>query len=217
MKSILTFFVVAFIAVVIYRCSPSATTEPEIKTVAEAKAWVEPPTIVPYGGNATLFWESTNVTSVTINGTQVPNPNKGSEELKSLTSNISHILVFKGIDGQLITKTVDIIVEAKPIPTRTDTLCAKPLYPTEEKVLVDGKWTYTNLYEIEKNSPLYFYPNGKYERIKPDGTLMANGTWSWSGPNTINMDGGIFKYSLTATEFMRFQRDDTIIEIYTRK
>lgn len=210
-------FIFSIFLITLFACKDDNVPETPVPIPAMFAEAYASPSSVPYNGATTLIWKSQSVISITKDGIPLPTKN-GSEDLTSLIKDTSFTFEFKGLDGQVITKSVFITVGVQPIPTRTDSLCAKALYLTEEKVLVDGVWTYTNLQELQMTSPLYFYPNGKYKKFRPDGiTSLASGTWSWDGPNTINMDGWGYKYLLTETQFMRFKRNDTGIEIYTRK
>lgn len=212
MRFILTIFLLTNIMV---GCEEDPIFEPVVKGDAYPV-----PTSIKAGQPVTIKYSSSkDVTVVTINGAAVP-ISAGSVTYTPTTTT-DYIVKFIGpnniTDQKSFTVNVEPIVVVDPNKARTDSLCSKGLYLTEEKVLVDGVWTYTNLQEVQKTSPLYFYTNGKYEKFSPNGTLVANGNWSWDGPNTINMDGGIYKYSLTDTQFKRFKRNDTGIEIYTFK
>ena len=102
-------FIFSIFLLTIFACKE----EPAPIPVAIIEAYALP-SAVSYGGNTTLYWKSTNVTSVTKDGIPL-SATSGSKELSNLFKNTSVTLNFKGVDGQLTEKTVLILVSPAPV------------------------------------------------------------------------------------------------------
>lgn len=202
-------FILIIFLLAINGCKKEAK-EPLIVT-AEAYAL---PASVAYGGSTTLYWNSTNVISVTKDGTALPTTS-GSEDLTSLKKDTTFSFVFKGTDGNIVTKSFLIPVAVKPIPTKVDTLMSLICKSFKSLALeghsLDGKllvafelteeqkkvvWTYNddNSWTVDESA------NGKgVYRTKPGSFgFTEDGKYIW-----FNDKSNKYEFILTKDTFTR--------------
>ena len=172
------------------------------------------PESISYAGSTTLYWETNNVASATVNNIAIPI--NGSKLLEGITSDTTFVFNFTGTNKEVKTDTVKIKV-APPIvvlPTRTDTLCSRYWMLVSSKIFYQNSWLTVNLDEDRLTCKLYFHKNLFFEQFNKDGKLVSNGQWNWIGKDSILIGDQRYKYQLTDTTFVRSERDETDIDIY---
>lgn len=103
------FILTVFLLINIIGCKEDIIpVPPEVTAPVVAEAYASP-SVILYNGSTTLFWESKNVTSVTINDIPVSNTTD-SKSLKALTKDTIFNLKFIGENKQVVLKSVKITV-----------------------------------------------------------------------------------------------------------
>lgn len=158
---------------------------------------------IPYGDKAVLSWTKEGViSSITIDGiTQTSD----SFTTLALYESKEYTIVAKGPGGSETQKII--VLVGKYIPTRTDTICSRPMhYKSWELFDKNGNLLWSMILDEEDlGYSFYYFPNGDATRVKADGTLSGAGKWKWGTlPNTIDLGGTISKYKLTDEYFITY-------------
>ena len=185
-------------------------------------AWALPESVA-YKGTVTIYWQSENLSCLSING-RVYLELTGSVAMTGLVKDT--VFNFKGtsIDGLWLNESIHIKVGPAPVVitpiTAKDTLCSMYWMLTEERVFFKGEWWETILGEARRTNKLHFYADGKLENISKDNVVVANGDYEIRG-DSLRMGNYWFKFLLTnKNDTVKFSRiriaeADTTVNVWT--
>ena len=213
MKQIIQLIFIGILSLTIFiSCEKDAEPIPElVNLVPVAKVWALPESI-PYAGTTTIYWNTSNVASATVNNISIPT--NGSCLLEGLVSDTT--FTFKFISSGKKTE-IDTVVTVKVAkPTIYDTISSLYWVFQVSKGLINGKWESFYFDEDMRTRKWFLYKDKTYEEFKKDGSRIGEGTYEIRKDTLeLNNDNYCkFKLSLIDSTLMLYNMDSTVVTFY---
>lgn len=150
------------------------------------------PTIVPYGSSSTISWNSTNVSSMTLNGKSVGA--SGSLFIEHLTKDTIFSLVPSDMNGTISTKSLTVnVTDDSLLRFLTQSHWIIDFFLMED--LSTGAWS---KHWTECPEYWYFYLNGRFAIYYQCDTtqppeLIGDGSWNFLCNQTRIQNSSVFK------------------------
>jgi hypothetical protein len=192
--------VIVFLLITIIGCkddTPLPVPKPDPKPIpvkVEAHVYAMPSSVVKYNNPVTtVFWETKNVASATVNNTSIPV--NDSIKFEYLTKDTTLNFTFIGKNGEKVEKSMLVDVgEPTKIDIMTDLLCLAPWQAVKrETEKSPGVWEDTGLSEKYMRNIRTFYKDGTYDIYDPlektYSIYRSGGKWNFINENTLFYGG----------------------------